>query len=72
MKLIKSLFSALLVIFSSSAAMADQPRPWQMYFQEPASPVMKQLVHLHDGLVVMCFVVTAFVLMLLLYTSGLP
>lgn len=44
-----------------------QPVPWQLNFQEPASPVMEQLVGLHDGLLIMCFAISLFVLFLLLY-----
>jgi cytochrome c oxidase subunit II len=68
--LISRLFMGLGFItcgFSASGAMADQPRPWQLGFQEPASPVMEQLVNLHNWLLVMCVVVSLFVLGLLTY-----
>lgn len=39
----------------------------QITFQEPASPVMEKLVHLHDGLLYMCFGICALVLGLLVY-----
>jgi cytochrome c oxidase subunit 2 len=38
-----------------------------MNFQEPASPVMEKLVHLHNGLIYMVFGVSIFVLALLIY-----
>lgn len=69
---LKTLFFALLsVLFTLNlgafSAQADQPRPWQMGFQEPASPVMEKLVALHNGLLYMAFGVSAFVLFLLIY-----
>lgn len=63
--LLFSLLSAVLLPFSS--AYADQPKQWQMGFQDPASPVMERLVHLHNGLLYMAFGVSAFVLALLIY-----
>jgi len=68
MKLKTLLFSALTLSFLAVfPAFAGQPEPWQMNFQPPASPMMEQLVHLHNGLLIMCFIVVAFVLVLLVY-----
>lgn len=63
-----ALFTALVTLnLGVFSAHADQPRPWQMGFQEPATPVMEKLVHLHNGLLFMVFGVSGFVLLLLIY-----
>lgn len=41
--------------------------PGQMYFQEPASPVMRMIVDFHDGMLVMTTLVAVFVLVLMVY-----
>lgn len=61
---------ALVASFLSLPAMAENvgiSKPWQLGFQEPASPVMEQLVNLHDSLLIMCVAISVFVLGLLLY-----
>ena len=42
----------------STAALASQPVPWQMGFQESASPVMDQIADFHDLLLVIITVIT--------------
>ncbi len=44
-----------------------QSTPWQLNFQQAASPVMERLENLHDGLLVMCFGISIFVLLLLVW-----
>ena len=56
-----------IVIFSCGNAYADFPRPWQLNFQEAASPVMEQLTQFHDLLLVVITAVSVFVLLLLIY-----
>ena len=69
MKLRTFLLSLVGIIISLPfQTLAGQPEPWQMGFQEPASPVMERLVSLHNGLLYMCFGVSIFVLALLVYT----
>lgn len=41
--------------------------PWQVYYQDAQSPVMKKLVPLHDAVLVIITVITIFVLALLIY-----
>jgi cytochrome c oxidase subunit 2 len=50
-----------------SGAWAAKPEPWQMGFQPPASPVMEEIEHFHDILLVIITLITIFVLGLLLY-----
>jgi cytochrome c oxidase subunit 2 len=52
---------------SAGAAMADRPQPWQMWFQDPASPVADRLQELHYWIFVVITVITIFVLALLAY-----
>jgi cytochrome c oxidase subunit II len=52
---------------SSGGASAAQPVPWQLGLQPAASPVMGQLVSLHDLLLWIITLVSIFVLVLLLY-----
>ncbi len=42
-------------------------RPWQIYYQEPASPVQAHLEGLHDGIMVVITLITLLVLGLLIY-----
>lgn len=51
-----------------TAAHADMPHDKQMSFQEPVTPVMKQITHFHDNLLLpIITVITLFVLGLLIY-----
>jgi cytochrome c oxidase subunit II len=50
-----------------SGAWAAKPEPWEMGFQPAASPVMEEIEHFHDILLVIITVITVFVLGLLLY-----
>src|SRR5229473_3202851 len=50
-----------------AVAGAAEPRPWQLGFQPPATPVKDRLSAFHDELLVIIALITAFVLGLLLY-----
>jgi cytochrome c oxidase subunit 2 len=54
-------------ILSSGAALAGigQPSPWQLGFQQPATPVMDNIVWFHDFLLWLITAITLFVLALL-------
>lgn len=59
---------------STPAALAFDPAnivghavPWQLNFQDAHSPVMEQLTWLHDTVNILIFVISAFVLALLVY-----
>jgi cytochrome c oxidase subunit 2 len=47
-------------------AVAEQAQPWQMGFQEPASPVMDQILSLHNYLLIVTIGITLLVIGLLL------
>lgn len=51
----------------SAAAVAGAPQPWELGLQPAATPVAQQLHDLHNGLLIIISVITAFVLLLLLY-----
>ena len=61
--------SAMMVLLAGLAgpAVAQQPHPWQLNLQEPHSPIMERIDSLHDVLLWMCFLISLFVLGLLLY-----
>ena len=61
--------SAVTVLLAGLAgsAVAQQPHPWQLNLQEPHSPIMERIHSLHDVLLWMCFLISLFVLALLLY-----
>src|ERR1700722_1937360 len=43
---------AILSLLLPSLTWADFPRPWQMYYQDPVTPVMEYLYHFHTMLLV--------------------
>ena len=63
------LAAAGVAILAGADAMAAEgmAKPWQLNFQEPVTPVMKELYQMHYWLVVLITVVSVFVLALLLY-----
>ncbi len=54
-------------VCAAPAAWAAQPVPWQIGFQEAASPVMERLNSFHNLLLVIIFAIAIFVLLLLAY-----
>ncbi len=62
-------FAPIAMMAWISGAHADIARPWQLGFQEPQSPVMKDVVWFHDVLLVIITLITLFVLGLLLYIA---
>ena len=64
----KKFILTLSLVFYSIEAMANQPKNWQMGFQEPASQTMRDIVWFHDYMLVPIIVaISAFVLFLMLY-----
>jgi cytochrome c oxidase subunit II len=59
--------AAISVVTAAAVAWAAEPRPWELGMQPPATPVKDQLSAFHDELLVIIFLITAFVLGLLLY-----
>jgi len=67
-KQIKKLFFVFIALIYSVEAFANQPKNWQLGFQEPASQTMRDIVWFHDYMLVPIIVaISAFVLFLMLY-----
>lgn len=60
------LLGFFLIVFPSWA-WADFPRPWQMYYQEPATPVMQELYNFHWTLLIIEGAIVLFVSGLLVF-----
>jgi cytochrome c oxidase subunit 2 len=57
-----------LLFLSSGSLLADQPKDWQLGFQDPASKGMESIVWFHDYMLLpVITAITAFVLFLILY-----
>jgi len=59
--------AALAAGLGASEALADQPRPWELGFQAPATPGMERITAFHDILLVVITIIAVFVLALLIY-----
>jgi len=59
---------AILVFGVGSTAMAGQPTPWQLGFQQAVTPVMEQMNQFHNFLLIVITAISVFVLGLLGYT----
>ncbi len=59
--------AATLSIIGASAAAAAQPEPWGLNLQEPASPIMEQMVDFHNLLLVIITAISVFVAGLLVW-----
>lgn len=59
--------AALAIILVSGNAFADQPKPWQMGFQDAASTVMERITEFHDLLLMITTGIVLFVTALLAY-----
>ena len=64
----KKILFTLFTIFSSAEALANQPKDWQLGFQEAASETMRDIVNFHDKLLLPIIVaISVFVLFLMAY-----
>lgn len=66
--LLAAAVAAIVGTFASLPAMAQQPEPWQMNFQDAHSSLMEEMVTFHDFLLYLIFAISIFVLALMLYT----
>ena len=62
-----ALAGAVVALVFGPAAWAAEPHPWQLGFQPSATPVQARITAFHDELLVIIFLITVFVLGLLLY-----
>ena len=58
---------SLIISLFSFTVFANAPYDWQLGFQEPASPVMRSVLELHDFVLIMMTAITIFVLLLIIY-----
>ena len=64
----KKFLYIFLVLFTSSAASANQPKNWQLGFQDPASDGMRDIVSFHNNLLLPIIIaISVFVLFLMVY-----
>lgn len=64
----KPLTTILLALLSGDAlAGVGRPTPWQMGFQEAATPVMQRITEVHNLLLMIIFAIAAFVIALILF-----
>ena len=61
------ILNILIIILFSFPGLANSPYDWQLGFQEPASPVMRSVLELHDFVLIMMTAITIFVLLLIIY-----
>ena len=62
-----ALGTALGVAMAGGAALADQPHPWQLGMQDPATPITERIHAFHDELLIIIFLISGFVFALLFY-----
>jgi cytochrome c oxidase subunit II len=55
------------VALAANGALADQPHPWQLGMQDPATPITERIHAFHDELLVIIFAISLFVFGLLIY-----
>ncbi|MDA8701937.1 cytochrome c oxidase subunit II [Candidatus Pelagibacter bacterium] len=66
----KKFLYIFLTIFYSSNALANQPKDWQLGFQNAASQSMREIVNFHDNLLLPIIIaISVFVLFLMIYVS---
>ena len=66
--MIKILFAFLVSVYQTSV-LANQPKEWQLGFQEAASETMREIVNFHDNLLLPIIIaISVFVLFLMIYT----
>jgi cytochrome c oxidase subunit 2 len=64
----KKYFLTFIALFSATDVLANQPKNWQLSFQDAASQSMREIVNFHDKLLLPIIIaISAFVLFLLVY-----
>ena len=66
-RLATRVFVGLGVLLLGGSAFADQPRPWQLGMQDPATPITQRIHDFHNVLLVVITLITIFVFALLAY-----
>ena len=68
MLLVVAIVVAAGIAVFAGVAWADQPHPWELGMQAPATPIKERIHHFHNALLVIIFLIAIFVLGLLLVT----
>ena len=64
----KKILYIFLSVFISSSALANQPKDWQLGFEDPASDGMRDIVNFHNNLLLPIIIaISVFVLFLMVY-----
>ena len=64
----KKILFIILSIISTTSVLANQPKEWQLGFQNPASDGMRDIVNFHDNLLLPIIIaISVFVLFLMIY-----
>ena len=64
----KKILYIFLSVFIASSALANQPKNWQLGFQDPASGGMRDIVSFHNNLLLPIIIaISVFVLFLMVY-----
>ena len=64
----KKILYIILSLFTASSALANQPKDWQLGFQDPASDGMRDIVNFHNNLLLPIIIaISVFVLFLMVY-----
>ena len=64
----KKILYIFLSIFTVSSALANQPKDWQLGFQNPASDGMRDIISFHNNLLLPIIIaISVFVLFLMIY-----
>ena len=64
----KKILYIILSLFTTSSALANQPKDWQLGFQDPASDGMRDIVNFHNNLLLPIIIaISVFVLFLMVY-----
>ena len=64
----KKYFLTIIALFSATETFANQPKNWQLSFQDAASQSMREIVNFHDKLLLPIIIaISAFVLFLMVY-----
>ena len=67
-KKMKKILYIFLSAFTASSALANQPKDWQLGFQEAASSSMREIVNFHDKILLPIIIaISVFVLFLMIY-----
>ena len=57
----KKLFLHLFVILCPTSVLANQPKKWQLGFQDPGTPIMEGIIEFHNNLMFYITVYSVFV-----------